>query len=95
MKWIDDVFDYLHRDWKSHPYRLVLEMFNWALSICSGLFIAFTVPNTPFIVIYPVWFICLSINIFTAISRGSTGLLLASVSMFAIDIFGFVRLLLK
>lgn len=95
MNWVDDVIDYLRNDWHSHPYRLVLEMFNWMLNIFTGLFIAFTVPHTPFLYLYPVWFVCLAINIFTAISRGSTGLLLASASMMLIDIFGFVRLLLK
>lgn len=95
MKTYDDILAYLLEDWRSHPYRLVLEMFNWLLNICTGLFIAFTVPNTPFIYVYPIWFIALSINIFSAITRGSTGWLLTSISMFAIDIFGFIRLLLK
>lgn len=92
---IDKVLAYLLEDWRSHPYRLVLEMFNWMMTIATGLLIALTAPHTPFLILYPLWFVGQCINIFSAISRGSSGLLLGSVSMLTIDVFGFIRLLVN
>lgn len=87
--------NYIQTDWKSHPVRLVLEMINWLGNIASGVIIAYTVPHTPLMLLYPLWFLCVGITLFSAITRGSTGIILASVSMLLIDSVGFTRLLLQ
>lgn len=85
--------NYIKSDWSAHPIRLVLETMNWIGNVACGFIIALTVPHAPFIWLYPIWFCCMSISIFSAWSRGSFGLLLASSSMLIIDIFGYYRLL--
>lgn len=87
------VVKYIMDDWTSHPFRLIMETINWIGTVFCGLFIALTVPHTPFGILYPIWFCLMSISVFSSWSRGSFGVLLASVSMLAIDIFGYVRFL--
>jgi hypothetical protein len=81
------------KDCRSHPLRMILELVNWILNVGIGLAMAITAPYPPLLYIYPMWFICLCISISSAITRGSIGLLLASSSMLAIDICGFIALI--
>lgn len=81
-------------DWNSRPIRLILETVNWALNFVIAMTFTFTVPNVPFLVIYPLFFTALSISIYSAISRGSFGLLMTSITMFVIDLVGYYRLLM-
>ena len=85
--------NFIKRDWHSHPVRLCLEVFNWFLNVVVVVTFAATVPNVPFLVVYPLFFTCLSISIYSAWSRGSFGLLMTSSTIFIIDLFGYYRLL--
>ena len=87
--------DFIKRDWHSHPVRLCLEVFNWLLNIVVVVIFAVTVPDVPFLVVYPLFFGCLAISIFSAWSRGSFGLLMTSSTIFIIDLFGYFKLLLQ
>lgn len=84
---------FIHDDWKEHPARLIAETFNWALNFAIALTFTLTVPNVPLLTIYPMFFTALSISIYSAISRGSFGLLLTSVTLFVIDLIGYIKLL--
>ena len=84
---------FLQADWKSNPLRLALETVNWALNLAIALIFAITIPDVPLLIVYPIFFAALSISIYSAISRGSFGLLITSITLFAIDIVGFIRLL--
>lgn len=91
---ISNIKTYVQTDWKTNPVRLVLEMLNWILNIVSGVIIAATVPDTPLLVLYPIWFTCVGITLYSALTRGSTGIVLASISILLIDVVGFARVLL-
>jgi len=84
---------FLQADWQSNPLRLALETVNWALNLAIALIFAITIPNVPLLIVYPIFFAALSISIYTAISRGSFGLLITSITLYIIDIIGFIRLL--
>jgi hypothetical protein len=84
---------FLRDDWKSDPLRLTLETVNWALNLAIALIFAITIPNVPLLIVYPIFFVALSISIYSAISRGSFGLLITSITLYIIDIIGFIRLL--
>jgi hypothetical protein len=86
---------FLRDDWKSDPLRLTLETVNWALNLAIALIFAITIPNVPLIVVYPIFFAALSISIYSAISRGSFGLLITSITLYIIDVVGFIRLLMS
>lgn len=85
---------FVKHDWQSNPFRLCLETFNWALNFVVATTFAVTVPNVPLIIIYPMFFTCLSISIYSAISRGSFGLFMTSLTILIIDIIGYIRLLM-
>jgi hypothetical protein len=84
---------FLQDDWKSNPLRLAMETVNWALNLAIALIFTITVPNVPLLIVYPIFFVALSISIYSAISRGSFGLLVTSITLFIIDAIGFIRLL--
>lgn len=94
-KLFSNIKTYVQTDWKTNPVRLVLEMLNWVLNIASGVIIAATVPDTPLMLLYPIWFTCVSITLYSALTRGSTGIVLASISILLIDAVGFTRVLLN
>ena len=85
--------EFLQADWKSNPLRLTLETVNWALNLAIALIFAITIPDVPLLIVYPIFFVALSISIYSAISRGSFGLLITSITLYIIDIIGFIRLL--
>ena len=85
---------FIRDDWHSHPVRLCLETVNWILNIVISLSVSLTVPYTNWLIVYPIIFVALSISIFSAVSRGSFGLLLTSLTLFSIDLIGFVRILM-
>jgi len=86
--------NFIKKDWHSHPVRLCLETVNWLLNIVISLSVSLTVPDTNWLIVYPVIFVALSISIFSAISRGSFGILLTSITLFSIDLIGFYRILM-
>ena len=86
--------NFIKKDWHSHPVRLCLETVNWLLNIVISLSVSLTVPYTNWLIVYPVIFVALSISIFSAISRGSFGLLLTSLTLFSIDLIGFYRIIM-
>jgi hypothetical protein len=84
---------FIIRDWHSNPLRFSLEVVNWALNLVVAVIFAATVPQVPLLTVYPIFFVALAITIYSAVSRGSWGLLMTSVTMMAIDLVGYCRLL--
>lgn len=85
--------NFIREDWHSHPVRLILETINWLLNLAVALTFTLTVPNVPLLLVYPLFFAALSISIYSAISRGSFGLLMTSITIFVIDFIGYIKLL--
>jgi len=48
LEWIRD-------DWRSHPFRFMVEIVAWAISIGCSITMALTVPNPPLLILYPIW----------------------------------------
>lgn len=93
MNKINRTLEFVLADWHSNPLRLILETVNWALNFATALIFAITVPNVPLHVVYPIFFMALSISIYTALSRHSFGLLITSITLLLINIIGYYRLL--
>jgi hypothetical protein len=93
-KWLRDCCSYVKQDWSSNPWRAAGEAYNYVTSAVSSAVFAATVPNPPFMLLYPLWMSGLIVMIFCAISRGSTGILALCITMLAMDSTGFLRLLL-
>lgn len=88
IQWIKD-------DYRSHPFRFVLELLAWAISIGCSITMAITVPNPPLILLYPVWISGCAIYAYAAYSRKSFGMLANYVLLTSIDTFGLVRMLVS
>ena len=85
--------NFIQDDWYSHPVRLCLEIVNWLLNVVIVVIFSATVPDVPYLIVYPLFFVCLSISIYSSISRGSFGLFMTSLSIFLIDIVGYYKVL--
>ena len=88
-----ELWQFLQRDWHSHPWRVAGECYNWFVSVVTAVIFAVTVPNVPLLFLYPLWLSGLIIMCFCARSRGSFGLLMGCLSMAIIDTIGYARLL--
>ena len=86
---------FIQDDWHSHPTRLIFETVNWFLNIAVCMTFTLTVPDVPFLWVYPMFFICLGISMWSAISRGSFGLFMTSLTIFLVDLVGYGRLLIQ
>ena len=86
IQWIKD-------DYRSHPFRFVLELLAWAISIGCSITMAITVPNPPLILLYPVWISGCAIYAYAAYSRKSFGMLANYVLLTSIDTFGLIRMM--
>lgn len=93
IDWHDTVA-FICNDWKSNPFRLCLETVNWALNVAIALIFTITIPDVPLLLVYPMFLVALSISIYSALSRGSFGLLITSVTMLLIDLIGYYKLLM-
>lgn len=87
-------FDWIRDDWKSNRLRFVVELVAWAISIGCSLTLSFTVPNPPFLVLYPIWILGCCMFAWAAWSRKSFGMLANYLLLTSIDSIGLVRLLM-
>lgn len=87
------IFQWIKEDWKSNRVRFTLEVVAWALSIGCSLIMAFTVPNPPLLLLYPLWITGCAIYSWCAYSRRSFGMLANYILLTTIDTVGLVRIL--
>jgi len=95
---IDTVFrptiDWIRDDWSSNRYRFVVELLAWAISIGCAITMAFTVPNPPLLILYPIWISGCAMYAWAAYTRRSFGLLVNYLLLTTIDTFGLIRMLM-
>ncbi len=86
INWIKD-------DFHSHRIRFIIELTAWALSIGCSLIMAFTVPDPPLLMLYPVWIAGCAMYGWAAWTRRSFGMLANYCLLVTIDIIGLVRMI--
>lgn len=91
-KLIASVGDYIREDWRENPVRCVLEIFAWFLSIGCAFTMMLTVPNPPFLILYPLFIIQCVIFAWASKTRGSTGMLANYVLLVTIDTVALIRM---
>lgn len=84
--WIKD-------DWNSHPFRFIVELLAWAISIGCSITMASTVPNPPLLTLYPIWIAGCAMYAWAAYTRKSFGMLANYLLLTTIDTVGLVRML--
>jgi len=81
IQWIKD-------DWNSHPFRFIVELLAWAVSIGCSITMAVTVPNPPLLALYPVWISGCAMYAWAAYTRKSFGMLANYILLTTIDTVG-------
>jgi hypothetical protein len=90
---ITSVVEYIREDWAENKIRTVLEITAWVNSIGCSIIMAFTLPNPPFLILYPMFIAHCAVFAYCAYTRGSTGMLANYIMLTVIDVFALVRLL--
>ena len=87
-------FDWISDDFESNRIRFCLEVFAWLISIGCSITMAVTVPNPPFLAMYPAWITGCAIYAWCAYSRRSFGMLANYILLTTIDTIGLIRMVI-
>jgi len=93
LKLFYSTINWIREDFRSNSIRCVLEIFAWALSIGCSVTMALTVPNPPFLILYPLFITQCAIFAWAAWTRRSSGMLANYGLLVAIDSIALFRLL--
>ena len=88
-----NTFAWIKDDWRSHPFRFVVELLAWAISIGCSITMALTVPNPPLLALYPIWIAGCAMYAWASWTRKSFGMLANYMLLVTIDIIGLIRML--
>jgi len=88
------VINWIKEDWNQNPIRCALEIIAWFLSIFCAVTMMLTVPNPPFLLLYPLFIIQCAIFGWAAWTRRSTGMLANYMLLVTIDSVALTRLIM-
>ena len=88
-----NIFKWIHDDYRTHPVRFSVELLAWAISIGCSITMAFTVPNPPLLLLYPIWIAGCAMYGWAAYTRKSFGMLANYVLLTTIDTIGLLRMI--
>lgn len=88
------IFSWIKNDWNSHPFRFIVELGAWAISIGCSITMALTVPNPPLLALYPVWITGCAMYAWASYTRKSFGMLANYILLTTIDTVGLVRMII-
>ena len=89
------ILDWIKDDWKSNPLRCFLEITAWALSIACSFTMMLTVPNPPFLILYPLFITQCAIFGWSAWTRKSFGMLANYLLLVSIDSIALARMIIN
>ena len=92
---VTGVVDWIRDDYRTHPFRFVVELLAWGISIGCSITMALTVPTPPLITLYPVWILGCSMYAWAAYTRKSFGMLANYILLTTIDSVGLARMLIN
>jgi hypothetical protein len=88
-----DIYRWAERDFQEWPLRFVLEITAWVLSIVCAIWMGATLPNPPFLILYPLFIIQCTIFAWAAWTRRSTGMVANYLLLVTIDLIALARLI--
>jgi hypothetical protein len=92
---LSGMVDWIRDDYRTHPFRFVVELFAWGISIGCSITMALTVPNPPLITLYPVWILGCSMYAWAAYTRKSFGMIANYLLLVTIDSVGLARMIIN
>lgn len=90
---LSGVYNWAKHDFHEWPLRFVLEITAWFLSIACSVTMALTVPNPPFLILYPLFIFQCAIFGWAAWTRRSTGMVANYLLLVTIDSIALLRLI--
>lgn len=88
-----DIIKWVKNDFQEWPLRCILEISAWVMSLSCAIIMAVTIPNPPFLILYPIFIIQCGIFGWAAWTRRSTGMVANYMLLVSIDSFALIRLL--
>jgi hypothetical protein len=85
--------DWIKDDYNTNPFRFIVELLAWAISVGCAVAMAVTVPNPPLLALYPIWITGCAMYAWAAYTRKSFGMLANYMLLVGIDAVGLVRML--
>ena len=92
---INGIANYVKSDWKDNKVRCILELAAWFMSIGCALTMAVTVPNPPFLILYPIFITQCVIFGWAAYTRKSTGMVANYGLLVGIDSVALLRMIVE
>jgi hypothetical protein len=92
---IQNTMRWIKQDYREHPLRFCLELLAWFMSIGCTIWMGATLPNPPFLFLYPMFIVQCSIFGWAAWTRGSTGMVANYLLIVTIDFIAITNLILK
>ena len=89
-----NIIDWIQSDYKTNPFRFVVEVLAWGVSIGCSITMATTVPNPPLVVLYPIWIAGCAMYAWASWTRRSFGMLANYILLVTIDTVGLLRMIL-
>lgn len=90
---ISNIYNWAKNDFNEWPLRFVLEITAWVMSIICAVWMGMTLPNPPFLILYPLFIVQCLIFCWAAWTRRSTGMVANYVLLVTIDSVALIRLL--
>ena len=87
--------DWIKDDYNTNPFRFIVELLAWTISVGCAVAMAVTVPNPPLLALYPIWITGCAMYAWAAYTRKSFGMLANYLLLVAIDMFGLFRMLIQ
>lgn len=88
-----DTTNWIKQDYQEWPLRCVLEIAAWFMSLGCAIWMAATLPNPPFLILYPIFIVQCAIFGWAAWTRRSTGMVANYLLLVTIDLIGLIRLI--
>ena len=88
------IFNWIKDDYRTHPFRFIIELLAWGISIGCSITMALTVPNPPLLTLYPIWIIGCGLYAWASFTRKSFGMLANYLLLVTIDSVGLLRMLM-
>ena len=92
---LHNILSYIKNDYSTNPFRFVVEVTAWIISVGCSVTMALTVPTPPLLILYPIFISQCIMFGWCAYSRRSFGMIANYALLVAIDCVGLVRMLIN
>ena len=90
-----NIYNYIKDDYTTNPFRFVVEVTAWIISVGCSVTMALTVPNPPLLILYPIWISGCAMYAWASYTRKSFGMIANYILLVTIDSVGLVRMLIN